>query len=140
MTTHLHRQQSRRWWRRLERRAIAGYERDLLAELRRLACESSEIEALEIHPTPAADVLRLRVAGGLLSISGVLDSTLATVSDAAGPLQIVDAGRYGRVWWVTVAGDGLETVIGGARLRLTPFDGGLGRHRNQGCHSPQMTL
>jgi hypothetical protein len=138
----MRRQQSRGWWRRLERRAIAAYQRDLLAELRTLAGESGDIEALDASPGSGGEVLRLQISGRLLTIAWVLPTTATAVGDAAaaGPLRIVDAGRYGRMWWITVSSGATETVVGGSRLRLTPVGGGARHQQNAGWDAPSLTL
>ncbi len=139
------RQPSRRWWRRLERRAIAGYERDLLAELHALAGGSGEIQALDCRSGLVGEVVRIHLPGRLLTIVGALPETVVAVSDAAGPLRITSAGRYGRIWWVTISNAAtepvaMETVVGGCRLRLTPFDGGPPRRGDTGSNAPAMTV
>jgi hypothetical protein len=134
------RQQSRRWWRRLERRAVVGYERDLLAELRGLAGGSGEIKAIDCRSGVAGEVVRLHLPGRLLTIVGVVPQTAAAVSGAAGPLRITSAGRYGRIWWVAISNATTEQVVGGGRLRLTPFDGGTHHHGRASWDAPSMTV
>jgi hypothetical protein len=134
------RQQSKHWWRRLERQAIAGYERDLLADLRGLADGAGEIQALECRPGVVGEVVRLHLPGRLLTIVGVLPETVAAVSASAGPLRITSAGRYGRTWWVTLSNAAMETVVGGCRLRLTSFDSGTPHRGTPGLGAPPMTV
>jgi hypothetical protein len=142
MSARLRRDQSPGWWRRLERRAIAAYERDLLAELRTIAGESADIEVFDARPAAAGQVLRLRISGRLLTIAWVHPTTVVAVAEAgaAAPLRIVDAGRYGRMWWITISSGATQTVVGGSRLRLTPVDGGARRLPEVGCDAPSMTL
>jgi hypothetical protein len=142
MNARLHREQSPGWWRRLERRAIAAYEQDLLAELHTIASESADIDFFDAFPAAAGDVLKLQISERLLTIAWVLPTAVNAVTDAGGsaPLQIVDAGRYGRMWWITISNGAAETLIGGSRLRLTPVDGGARRQPEVCCDAPPMTL
>jgi hypothetical protein len=142
LNARLRREQSRGWWRRLERRAIAAYEQDLLAELCTIAGESAEIELFDATAATAGDVVRLQISERLLTIAWVLPTAVNAVAEARGsaPLRIVDAGRYGRIWWITISNGATQTLIGGSRLRLTPVDGGARQQSEVGLDAPSMTL
>jgi hypothetical protein len=142
LNARLHREQSPGWWRRLERRAIAAYEQDLLAELRTIAGESADIKVFDATPATAGDVVRLQIAERLLTIAWVLPTAVNAAAEGSGsaPLRIVDAGRYGRMWWITISNGATQSLIGGSRLRLTAVNGGARQQSDVGLDAPSMTL
>jgi hypothetical protein len=124
-----------RWsWRRAERRAVAGHEAWLAAQLRGLAAARVYVfRADGDEAAEAAGIVRLRHRGGHVLLAGVAAAPRAALERAArlGRLQLDAAGRYGRFWWVEVISDGAprgeKVVLLGSHLRLAPASGGRGR-------------
>ena len=112
-----------RQWKRLERRALAGHRKDLITDLGVLAEQSADIRRLE---PPRVGLLGLRFSGRLLVLAGVGPQTWREVADlmAERPANLVGAGRYGRMWWITLSDGFHNLVIAGSHLRLTYTDDG----------------
>jgi hypothetical protein len=125
-----------RWsWRRMERRAVAGHEDWLAAQLRGLAAAQVYVFRADgdAISAAAAGIVRLRHRGGQLLLAGVAAAPRAALERAArqGRLQLDAAGRYGKFWWIEVISDGAargeKVVLLGSHLRLAPASGGRGR-------------
>jgi hypothetical protein len=119
-------QHSRRWWRRLERSAIAAHERDLLAALRRLAEQRAPCFVLTECPDNPAGVLGLMLLQQRLSLAEVQPAGRRALQamQIGGPLQITGGGRYGRLWWIAVSNGLVHTVVAGSQVRLSGDLGG----------------
>jgi hypothetical protein len=118
--------QSRRWWRRLERKAIVAHERDLLDALQQFAEERSPCRVSAEGANNPAGVLRLLVSQQQLLMAGVLPAQRRelTVMQAGGPLLLTAGGRYGQLWWITLTNGHGHTVIAGSRVRFCGDSGG----------------
>jgi hypothetical protein len=117
---------SRQWWRRLERKAIAAYERDLLVELQQLAEERAHCLVLAEGADNPAGVLRLLLQQQRLSMAEVLPSRRRALQamQAGGPLQLTGGGRYGRLWWIALSNGLVHMVVAGSQVRLSGDAGG----------------
>ena len=120
---------SARAWRRLERRALRGHDRDLQTHLIELA--QTEPDVVEVDASSAPGAVLIRFASHRLVLVGV---SIATAAAAAGLTQsgfevrLAKGGRYGSHWWVALSSaTGEQVTILGARLRLT-HDRGPRRH------------
>lgn len=107
----------RRAWRRLERRAVRGHERDLQRHVRELA--DSRPAVLHADAWSTSGVVSLQLSGHRLLLGGVSpsrawDLLAMTIST---PLELTKAGRYGPFWWIAVGGEE-EQVVVGTHLRL----------------------
>lgn len=102
-----------RWaWRRLERRALKGHDRELHEHLR---------EVTETHPTVAraevswiSGVVSLQLSGHRLLLAGVTPTTAwdtLALSMSAAPVVLRRSGRYGSSWWVSLSGDREQVVL-----------------------------
>ncbi len=105
----------RRTWRRMERSAVRDHERDLMDRLHKLVGHVLE------HAMASADMraLSFRFSGRLLLLGGVSPATASEVLNLASrsPLHLLDCGRYGPFWWVSV-GDGDRRVTLASHLQL----------------------
>jgi hypothetical protein len=108
---------SARWWKQRERHALAGYRRDLIHDLGVLAEQATEICRVE---PPGLGLLGLRFPGRLLVMAGVGPHTWREVTELVSgrPVQLVDAGRYGRLWWITLSDGAHDLLIACSHLRL----------------------
>jgi hypothetical protein len=124
---------TKRLWRRLERRAVSAHEQDVLAALRDFAEREAAIDRVSVSDHGLGAVcgaVSLVVCGQQVTLAGVAPtatSLLSRVSSAGSVLRLVDAGRYGPHWWLTVSNDREHLVILGLRIRLAPDQGGQRR-------------
>ena len=111
---------ARRWWRRLERRAVAVYEAELLADVRQLGRDAMPVIGIDANPASTAGVMRMRLPVGSLTLASVTPAAgeaLASLSSI--PLALADAGRYGRHWWISLDDGHDLCVVTASHLRLT---------------------
>lgn len=119
---------SRRQWRRLEARALAAHHSDQLTVLRRLAATAEVIINMDTEQAPSLGVLRLQLPHWTLTLAGVAPATRTALrmwAEGIGELRLVQAGRYGPHWWITISADSSLVVVLGSRLRLVPARGGI---------------
>jgi hypothetical protein len=117
---------SRRWWRRLERKALAAHERDLLGAVQQLAQDRVHCLVAAEQADNPADVLRLLLSRQSLSLAEVMPARRRALQamQASGPLRIAGGGRYGRLWWIALSNGLVQTVVAGSQVRLTGEAGG----------------
>ena len=110
-----------RHWRRLERRAVAGYERDLLAATGELCARRCVVTRIEVEPvagrtaTIGLDDHRL-VLGPLASV-GLALLLEARRDDAI--LRLDAVGRYGPYWWLRLSTATEPVTVLSHTLRLS---------------------
>ncbi len=114
----------KRHWRRLERRAVAAYERQLVSTLQRLGEEGTPVSHVEIVAGRAGTMLSLDLPEHRLALAGTGSGAWAALcppGELGSPaMMLSDAGRYGRAWWLTLrVGGGVVTVLG-SHIRLIP--------------------
>lgn len=113
------------------------HEQDVLDVLHRLAGAGTPVRALRPAPADEAAARRppaivgLIMPGWRLLLAGVApaaEAPLAAVTRAH--LRLVDAGRYGRFWWIELVGadriTGDRVTLLGSDLRLTRTGEGPG--------------
>ncbi len=115
---------ARRRWRRLERRAIAAHQRELVSTLRRLGDEKTPVSRVEIVAGRTGTMLSLNLPHHRLALAGTAFGACAGLCPPHGlgspAVVLSDAGRYGRAWWLTLSvGGGAVTVLG-SHVRLIP--------------------
>ncbi len=126
---------SRRAWRRLAKRATAGYERDLAEQARRIAATAPPVQVTTSRPLRGTGdgtvvALTLALPGWELELSGVAAGAAAEL--AAGPAcapHLTRTGRYGSFWWIEVSDRGTPgepLVLLGSQLRLWATGDGTG--------------
>jgi len=115
---------SARFWRRLERRAVAGYDRQLLTALRHAAAGRVPVLAARAAaarpgaPT-ALGVVELSVPGARVQMIAVAPAGQRAVTEITGSAWLAGAGRYGRLWWVAIAsGHRHDVVVLARQVRL----------------------
>jgi len=114
-----------RWhWRRLEKRAIVAYQRELVSTLRRLGDEETPVVGLEIVAGHSGTMLGLILPRHRLALAGTAFgacTALCPPGNLGSPaMTLSDAGRYGRAWWLTLTvGGGTVTVLG-SHIYLVP--------------------
>lgn len=102
----------RRTWRRLERNATRGHERYLLDTLRELSAARPPVLGATGSWMPGA--LSLQLAGRRLLLGGVAPSAVwsaLAMAHSPTPMSLIRGSRYGKLWWVTVAGDEEQLVL-----------------------------
>lgn len=111
---------------RIERRAMAAYERELLAELRELAVVEAGCSAAVTRDTGLGSI-ELHLAGRSLVLAGVTGRARAEVGalSTSSVIRIVDAGRYDSCWWIAVTDGRRRVVVLALRAQLRPDDGGV---------------
>ena len=123
---------SRRSWRRLAKRAITAYERDLAALARRVAAPAPPVLVATSRPlrgeaAAAVVALSLVVPGWELELSGVAAAAAAGLAAAAGDaVRLTRTGRYGSFWWIELSSYGDALVLLGSQLRLSATGDGPG--------------
>jgi hypothetical protein len=111
---------------RLERHAVAAFERDLLAELREFAVVEAGCTAAVVR-TAGLGSIELSLTGQSLVLAGVTARACAEVGSLgdAGMIRIVDAGRYDSRWWIALSDGMRQVVVLALRARLKPHEGGV---------------
>jgi hypothetical protein len=94
-----------REWRRMERRAVKGHERDLLAALDELSSGRPEVTGIDVDPGSGRTVT-LGLGRQQLVLGPLSPSSAAVVSRVRRDAAVVglDAvGRYGPFWWIRLS-------------------------------------
>jgi hypothetical protein len=115
-----------RQWRRLERRAVAGYERDLLAAVGGLCARRCAIIGVEMDPA-GGGTARIELDGRRLVLGPLAPAGLALLLRArreGGILALDAVGRYGPYWWLRVSAAARPVTVLTRALRLSPNGGG----------------
>jgi hypothetical protein len=115
-----------RQWRRLERRAVDGYERDLLAALEELCAGHSVVTGIEVDPV-AGRTATIGLGDRRLVLGPLAPVGLALLSQArrdGGILRLDAVGRYGPYWWLRLSTAAQPVTLLGYTLRLSSNGGG----------------
>jgi hypothetical protein len=115
-----------RQWRRLERRAVAAHERDLLAALHELCARHPVVTGVEVDPA-AGPMARIGLGDRRLTLGPLAPVGLALLSRArrdGGTLGLDAVGRYGPYWWLRLSTAAQPVTLLGYTLRLSPNGGG----------------
>jgi hypothetical protein len=115
-----------RQWRRLERRAVAGYERDLLAAIDELCAQHCVVSAVEVEPA-AGRTAKIELYGRRLVLGPLAPVGLALLGRArrgGGTLRLNAVGRYGPYWWLRLSTAGQPITVLSRTLRLSWNGGG----------------
>lgn len=120
-----------RFWRRLERRAVAAHDRQLLWALRHAAADRVPVLAARgaaagAGAPTALGVLELALPAVRLQLVGVTLVGQRAVTGIAESAWLSGAGRYGPFWWVALAsGHSHDVVVLARQVRLIRADGDL---------------
>ncbi|MCW2495214.1 hypothetical protein [Jatrophihabitans sp.] len=114
----------RRTLARIERRAVAAHERDLLADLRELALIEAACVVAGSNPDGLGSI-ELQLTGRLLVLRGVAPSACRMPQRADHPLRLVAVGRYDTRWWITLSDGQVSWSVLALRVYLSPNQGGL---------------
>ena len=110
-----------RQWRRLERRAVAGYERDLLAAIDEICARHCVVTAIELEPaagrTAKIELGHRRLVLGPLAPVGL--ALLARARRDGGILRLNAVGRYGPYWWLRLSTAAEPVTVLSRTLRLS---------------------
>jgi len=115
-----------RQWRRLERRAVAGYERDLLTAIDELCAVRSVVTAVEVAPV-AGRTAKIELDGRRLVLGPLAPAGLALLARArrdGGILRLNAVGRYGPFWWLRLSTAAEPITVLSRTLRLSLNGGG----------------
>jgi hypothetical protein len=115
-----------RHWRRLERRAVAGYERDLLAAIEELCARQAVVTGIEVEPV-AGRTAKIGLGDRRLVLGPLAPVGLALLTGArsdGGALRLDAVGRYGPFWWLRLSTPGQPVTVLTCTLRL--FSNGEG--------------
>jgi hypothetical protein len=115
-----------RQWRRLERRAVDGYERDLMAALDELCARHPLITSIEVDPA-AGRTAKIGLGDRRIALEPVGPTGLALLTWArrdGGTLGLDAAGRYGPFWWLRLSTASRPVTLLGHTLRLSAHGGG----------------
>src|SRR5689334_219114 len=98
----------RRLWQRLERRARAHFEQDLLATLRQVAEAAPHLRFVDVDEpgSGSAQIARIHLSRATVTLAGVHPRERVFLREAVAQgrgLRLVDGGRYGRHWWIRVS-------------------------------------
>jgi hypothetical protein len=112
-------------WRRLERRAVAGYERDLLAALGELCARHTVVTGIEVDPV-AGRIAKIGLGDRRLVLGPLAPAGLALLSRARrdGSLELDAVGRYGHCWWVRLSTAAQPVTLLSYTVRLSADGGG----------------
>jgi hypothetical protein len=115
-----------RQWRRLERRAVAAYERDLLAALDELCAGHPMVTGIEVEPL-AATMAKIGLGDRRLALGPLAPSPgeqrQANRRDG-GILRLNAVGRYGPNWWLRLSTAAQPITVLSGTLRLSSNGGG----------------
>jgi hypothetical protein len=103
---------NRRTWRRLERSALRGHDRDLHSHLSELTETGPTV--LNTDTSWTGGVVALQLPRHRLVLGGVTASMawdILAMSFSAAPLTLRKSGRYGRYWWIEIAGEETRVVL-----------------------------
>ncbi len=118
-----------RTWRRIERAAVRGYERDLLRTVRDLSAARPAV--LDATGSWMPGALSLQLSGRRVLLGGVAPSAAWSVLAMAWssvPLRLVNAGRYGKLWWIALGGQEQQVILA-THLRVVNDPGRPGRSK-----------
>lgn len=128
-----------RLWRRLERNAVAGHQKDLLDSLRTLAADHVPVGRIDLRTGPLKTAV-LDLPSQRLVLGGFSPTTvdlLSRISCIEGAVALSGAGRYGPYWWIRLSAQGSEMALLAAQLRLQsvrPSAATSIRQRSIGAH------
>jgi hypothetical protein len=115
-----------RQWRRLERRAVVGYERDLQAAIDELCARHSVVTCIEVEPV-AARTAKIGLDNQRLVLGPLAPVGLALLFRArrdGGILRLNAVGRYGPYWWLRLSTAAQPITVLSRTLRLSSNGGG----------------
>lgn len=115
-----------RQWRRLERDALAGYERDLLTAIDELCARHAVITDIEVEPT-AGRTAKIELDGRRLVLGPLAPEGLALLNRArrdGGTARLNAVGRYGPYWWLRLSTTTEPVTVLTRTLRLSSNGGG----------------
>jgi hypothetical protein len=115
-----------RQWRRLERGAVAGYERDLLAAIDELCARQSVVTGIEVEPV-AGRTAKIGLGDRWLVLGPLAPAGLALLCEArrdGGILRLNAVGRYGPYWWLRLSTATQPITVLSRTLRLSSNRGG----------------
>jgi hypothetical protein len=111
---------NRRLWRRLERRAVRGHQREVTSRLNTLV--GSHLEATEtVHgviPGLWIDLPDWRIV--LLGVTLRIATDLEYVALVHAPLSLEGVGRYGPFWWLRVTSGMQHLTMLGTHIAVVP--------------------
>jgi hypothetical protein len=113
-------------WRRLERRAVAAYERDLLAALDELCARHPAVTGIEVDAT-AWRTARIGLGDRRLVLGPLAPVGVALLSRArrdSATLGLDAVGRYGPLWWLRLSTPAQPVTVLSRTLRLSWNSGG----------------
>ena len=114
-----------RQWRRLEHRAVAGYERDLLAAVDELCARHAVVTGIEVGPV-AGRTAKIELDGRRLVLGPLAPVGLALFLRArrdGGILRLNAVGRYGHFWWLRLSTATEPITVLSRTLRLSSSGG-----------------
>ena len=112
-------------WRRLERRAVAGYERDLLAAINELCARQSVVTGIEVEPAGGRTAM-IGLDCGRLALGPLAPVGLALLAQArrdGGIVRLNAAGRYGPYWWLRLSTAAQPITVLSRTIRLSSNEG-----------------
>jgi hypothetical protein len=115
-----------RQWRRLERRAVAGYERDLLSAIDELCARHCVVTGIEVEPVDGR-VAKIGLGDRWLVLGPLAPVGLALLFRArrdGGILRLNAVGRYGPYWWLRLSTAAEPVTVLSRTLRLSSNAGG----------------
>jgi hypothetical protein len=108
----------------MERRAVAGHQRDLLVSLRAMGAAAMPVIDLETVTGPAGIIVSLVLPQHRVELAGVAPvaargARRAVTDRGAGqPPVLADCGRYGPWWWLSAACASERFTLLGSHLKL----------------------
>jgi hypothetical protein len=112
-------------WRRLERRAAAAYERDLLAAVDELCARHPVVTGVGVNQW-AGPTARIGLGSRRLSLGPLAPVGLALLARArrdGGILGLDAVGRYGPYWWLRLSTATQPVTVLSRTLRLSSHGG-----------------
>jgi hypothetical protein len=110
-----------RQWRRLERHAVAGYERDLLAAIDELCARHCVVSGIEVEAV-AGRTAKIGLGDRRLVLGPLAPVGLALLFRArrdGGILRLDAVGRYGPFWWLRLSTAAQPVTVLSRTLRLS---------------------